>query len=428
MKKNYEYYKGDLITRIGYIWFSSYRHFVHNEPSLTKCFISFFINCLCAFRQYHIIAPKVSPVIFVSFTINNNRALSSIWKKLDKNSYCVWQHEDVLPAIAVKFYSLLSIFKFCKSYFGLDSEDRKVVRFFFDRFINIYGYYFYLNKFLFKNSKKIKLVAMANDHLPINRLMVELCREYSIKTLYLQHASVTERFPPLSFSFSFLDGLDSYRKYLSAGNNYGDVFLSGAARFDSLPVKIKTKDIGIAIGNENETAGLYDLCKYLTGHQCNGLIVRPHPQTKIDSYYANKFSELGVIISDSDSESSFEFLSKVSVLIASESSIHLDSAIMEVPSTLYIMDNNGVLDWYSYVKNSLIAISQTKEDVLKFINSNPKVNKTILKDYNAAIFSKNKHNISAIIAGFIKLVICNKDTSVYINSFFCKDGLLYKIK
>jgi hypothetical protein len=51
-----------------------------------------------------------------------------------------------------------------------------------------------------------RFLVVSNDHNPINRALTLLALKLGVKSIYMQHASVSERFPPLRFNYAFLDG------------------------------------------------------------------------------------------------------------------------------------------------------------------------------------------------------------------------------
>ena len=54
---------------------------------------------------------------------------------------------------------------------------------------------------------------MSNDHSPANRALLLVAKSKGIKTVYMQHASVSNLFPVLDFDYSFLDGVNAYNIY-----------------------------------------------------------------------------------------------------------------------------------------------------------------------------------------------------------------------
>ena len=109
-----------------------------------------------------------------------------------------------LPYARCYLTSLRGLHLFQKLYSKSTKDDKLLMRQFFEDFMNTYGLYYTIDKILRENPQ-LKLIVLANDHITSCRCLIELAEKYGIKTLYVQHASITERFPPLHFSYSFLD-------------------------------------------------------------------------------------------------------------------------------------------------------------------------------------------------------------------------------
>lgn len=74
------------------------------------------------------------------------------------------------------------------------------------------GLHYIYNKLLSNKKEVINF----NDHTPYNVLLYNMANNFKIKTLYIQHAPVSERFPPLYHDINILfsqDSLDKYRQY-----------------------------------------------------------------------------------------------------------------------------------------------------------------------------------------------------------------------
>src|SRR5690606_33507240 len=68
----------------------------------------------------------------------------------------------------------------------------------------ILGYY-YVALFLIKLTKPERLW-LSNDHTYVNVAFLYASKKLRVKSFYLQHASVSDMFPPLNFDLAFLDG------------------------------------------------------------------------------------------------------------------------------------------------------------------------------------------------------------------------------
>ncbi|MBR3304068.1 MAG: hypothetical protein IKI67_07820, partial [Bacteroidales bacterium] len=202
------------------------------------------------------------------------------------------------------------------------------MRFYFGETFSAIGLYYCAKKFFQKN--KIAIAVFANDHSTLSLCLRIAAQKKNICTLYTQHASVSEEFPPLSFTYSFLDGVESLEKYQKAGEIKGSVFLTGSPRFDEIAkirqvgkVVINEKVIGIAVNTFDCYENVRELCLQLKDDY--KLIVRPHPAMPLGDF-AN-LKKYGIDFSNSKEETPFEFLLRINWLISNVSAIHLDAVL-----------------------------------------------------------------------------------------------------
>lgn len=95
----------------------------------------------------------------------------------------------------------------------LKSKRPVAVDWHFSTFCSVYTYLSYFYRVL--SQVRPGFVITANDHNVPNRCMLAVAHHLGIKTVYLQHASVSNLFPALRVNYAFLDGqcaLDTYRK------------------------------------------------------------------------------------------------------------------------------------------------------------------------------------------------------------------------
>ena len=336
-RNSFSKYEKNKITKLCYEFFSpSWVMKINNPPSLLMCIQSFLHRVLYYIWHVDMKEPCIKELIFFSTSVNNNNALKPIWEKIPEEDRVIWGSDFIFSETKISIYSFLFFFSFLKIYGGLSKKEKLVAREYNYWFINILGYYKVIGNLLKRNKNKIKLVIMANDHSPVNQCIIENCIKYGIKTLYIQHASVNDEFPPNRFSYSFLDGLDSCRKYLSIREFTGKAFLSGSTRFDTLKNQVYlSKYVGIAINTMDDFDKIFSLCRYLVEHDINNIIMRPHPRLELKIYEIEKIRNLGIELSDSKTENPFSFIAKLKLLISNESSIHLEALLMHVPSVQF---------------------------------------------------------------------------------------------
>lgn len=419
------------IRRINHILYTSFRSQVHNPHCLIICYILFFCKAIVNILRFRNCCGEIGNVLFFVFSNNNKKAVNSIIEKLPPHIYSIWGVSSTdLPWSKFYYKALLNLKSFHKLYSSSTIEDKKLMRYFYWYFMLTVGYYEVFVRII-KNTPQLQIVLFSNDHITMNRCMIEAAKKCKIKTLYVQHASVTEKFPPLCFSYSFLDGMESYEKYKSVGKIEGKVYLTGSPRFDELYVfkkKTKGKCIGIALNLMDDCQKVLSLCVYLKKTLVWTVIVRPHPLMGKD-FPSQYFTQSGIEISDSTMESSFAFLSRIRYLVANESSIHLDAALMDVPSVLFNFSNTGIKDWYSYIKNGFLTVCNSYEEVLKSLNENTKLPIDKIRYYNSSYQTNYEGKIGNVIAKFILKELsedgCGEE---YMNTIASLKGEYYQLR
>ena len=396
------------IKRLNYIKYTAMRPLIKHPHSLVVCFAIYFVLIIKHICLMHLGKNGVKEVLLIAPSQNNRKTIKTIIQHLPDNIYTIWDNFDKnLPMASIYTKSLLHLHLFAKLYFHSDRDDRRLIRMFYLDFLTAISTYECLEKLII-NNRNIKLIVFANDHVLINRCLIEISEKQNIKSLYVQHASVTECFPPLRFDFSFLDGQESYDKYYRIGNMKGISFLTGSPRFDAFSgygtSSIKY-DVGIALNELDSIEKVMDLCKCIKANYSEKIIVRPHPAMMDGSYAFDSFKELNIDISDPTKDLSFVFLSEIKVMIANESAIHLDAALMHKPSFLYNFSDNDVMDWYSYIRKGLIKNCLNYDEVLESLKSNYNLPDSIVRYYAASYKSPIEGKVGEFVATFINKMI-----------------------
>lgn len=269
-------------------------------------------------------------------------------------------------------------------------------------FISYYtslGYYEEALRTLKKNMPK--RIFFANDHNSIQRAFLKAANNLGINTFYFQHAHITKFFPPLDFSVSFLDGQASYDIYKYIGNIKGKVELIGSMKLlkykDVKVDRKKNSTIGIALNQNDRLKNIQKLISYINSNFKElKIIIRKHPRDQRIMALKGNY-----LISDSKSENVFDFLKNLSFLIAGNSSILLEAALINVYPFYYFPDGEEkYYDYYGFVKNGLAIELVEREDLEDFVvnpqdidfNKRTKYyNKTLIKkDLDSLLF---RHNI-----------------------------------
>lgn len=400
------------------------------QPSLFKQ-ICIFIGQLFYYTfivhfKYKSLPVNYKGLVFFGVSLNNRRSLEPIINKVEKDSYLYLNnHVTDVHKRRAWWHSIPYIFSLIKLYKKSDKEGKALIIKYFTRLWTTYGLYKVAGEMLDKYN--VKVLVLANDHNDINRCLIFNALEKSIKTVYVQHASVKKGFPRLDFTYSFLDGQESLDKYLYAGKPNGEVYLSGGVRFDFLYGKIvkrneEVKKIGVAINMLDDFEKVKSLCLFLKKEGYNDLILRPHPRYQhLDSEWLAKND---IAISNPKEESSFDFIAGIDFMISNESAIHLDASIMYCPTVLYNMSNNNILDDYNFVKNNLVKLAENGNVLLNYIKNKNEIfpNKEVLQYYNASSYSHLEGNLGETIAMFLNMLCQNNENQFDTKYGFFKDS------
>ena len=239
-----------------------------------------------------------------------------------------------------------------------------------------------------------RAISFSNDHTIEARALLLAANELKIPTFYVQHACVRPDFPPLKFSLSFLEGQDALDKYQLAGPVESAVSLVGVPRITPYLNQKKKGTEMIAIGlcanmldpAENIEVLLNSLVQYFPERKIS---YRPHPSDRRKIEIPS-----GVAISNSREENPFEFLLNQDLVIAGNTSIHYEAALLNVRAIYYKFDPAGKTeDMYDFVKNGLVPEATTEMeliDQIKKMPPSPSLANDKVRYYDASIGTPNE--------------------------------------
>lgn len=277
---------------------------------------------------------------------------------------------------------------------------------YFDLIYYSIGYYETFIKIL--SIEKPQVVVFSNDHNYDSRALLMACKELDIKTIYIQHASVTKLFPPLSFDLNLLEGEDSLEKYRECGEIEGKTRLIGMPRFDNYMHHLRSKkrnieSIGVAFNMIDNLDSLHKLLVYLIENTNYKITYRPHPREARDLSVLNHLTALK---KSSSEENAFDFLKNQDVLIAGSSSILLEACLLNVIPIYYRFESDFD-DVYSFVKKGLAHPLDKITDLQMVINNySEQINvRSRAKYYNATVDTNDDGKSSILALQFIKQFI-----------------------
>lgn len=348
---------------------------------------------------------KLTPTkyILLAFTGNNIRTLTPIQEKVKDSS--IYEYEDI-PLQRIWIYALLFFPIVLVKYFISSGYMKKAYASEFTSFSYAYGYYFEAKRIL----KRINpfMIIIANDHSLPQRAFFRAAQSLNIKTAYIQHASVSENFPPLEFDFAFLDGQESLDKY-TANNRpcKSQVYFYGSPRFDVInALEIKKSSwgnkCGIAINAVDFPEKIANLIHKLRQNIDNiSITIRSHPAMD-DAYWSTFANENQCLFSNPKVQNPFHFIAHNDFFISGESSFHLDAVLSGKTSLFYNFTDKPTIDHYGYLKSGLIKEVSKNWEIIENNNEDKEQRRKLIQYYVANYQTPDWGRSAALISSKIE--------------------------
>lgn len=261
-------------------------------------------------------------------------------------------------------------------YRELQQKHPTAVQSYFDNFCRVYTYLVYFHRVL--KQTKPDFVITSNDHNPPNRSLLAVGHYLGIKTVYLQHASVSNLFPALRVNYAFLDGQCALETYRECEKNQPEtkrqvptpkVLLTGQKKHLARRDKRHASAIGIALNALDDSAAAIQFVKELAnaGQQVR---VRWHPgqpERHIAQYLAAFSGIPQVQLSNPKTEPVSDFMANILWLVAGNSSIHLEAALAGVFPIYYELTSPDNPDYYGYVRHGLAKHASSAAEIVALV-------------------------------------------------------------
>lgn len=250
-----------------------------------------------------------------------------------------------------------------------------------------------------------KCIVLSNDHSEKQRALLNAAKRLNIPVVYIQHASISDLMPPLDFDLSLLEGQGALDKYKSRGAVNGKVQLIGMPKFDNYiqyrNTSTTVKNIGICTNIFDKAEDIYKMIQAIQNKFSEiNISLRPHPGYKITLNPPENVSL------STKAEHIFDFLKRQDLLIAGNSSVHLEAILLNVTSVYYqVSKMENVKDFYGYVENGLLEECEDIEVLLSVIQENINYRKAIfqnIKYYNDVIGTANEGKSSTLASQYIQ--------------------------
>lgn len=234
-------------------------------------------------------------------------------------------------------------------------------------------FYYFLSLRILKDFDGV--VIFSNDHSLAPRSVFLGAKMRTVRTAYIQHAAVTELFPPLTFDYSFLDGRNSTKKYQAIALRTGaslasDVYEVGCPKADAffLLAKQRVKGyspsaVGLAINPLDDFDAFFTKAAQFLDEGATSVRFRPHPRLKLSESQRRKLLGLGQNFIWHEGEKLADFLSHIEILVAGDTGLHLE-AVASGALSIYMKFGSTFNDYYGFVGQRLSRSAENVTDVL----------------------------------------------------------------
>ena len=251
---------------------------------------------------------------------------------------------------------------------------------------------------------KPKALVFSNDHVAKTRALLWAAQQMDIPTIFIQHASVSQYFPPLNFDLNLLEGKQSLIHYQRCGAIPGRVELIGMPKFDRYfgqrNLSTKVNRIGLCANIFDQSDRLIEVLENLNQRfpDCQ-ISFRLHPRDQ-------RHFDLpaGVQLSDSKAEGIFDFLRRQDLIVAGDTSTHLEATLLNV-SSIYHRFNDSFYDYYGYLANDMMQEAKTISELMDMIEIMKDNRPSVIhkaQHYNAVLNTLNDGKSSALAISYIR--------------------------
>tara|TARA_B110000240_G_scaffold146727_1_gene162171 strand:- start:87 stop:1442 length:1356 start_codon:yes stop_codon:yes gene_type:complete len=337
----------------------------------------FFAIWFFKFRYFFSAKKKINPnqVLLFSFTKNQKDSLKNLLSvRSDSMLFGNKMNADyILPEYKAFFYSLPYFLKVYKIYKNSKGYIKLSFKYAYFKYWLTYGYFKMLVCFF--NDNKVKLAIVSSDHSMRTRVVAYAAKSCEIKSVYIQHASVSTNFPKLIFDYALLEGNDALYKYKEIGNIESDIFLLGSLKLGGekkINNNLTIQTIGVCIDLVSDLSIVDDLIVELLRHFSSiNIILRPHPREERLNSIRNLQVKHNISISYSNKIDVIHFLEKVDCIVSGESNIHLEATLMNIIPIYYSfsIQRNSTKDVYGFIANKLIKyMANDLQELIGVIN------------------------------------------------------------
>ncbi|MGI1671154.1 MAG: hypothetical protein K6L74_12635 [Neptuniibacter sp.] len=208
-------------------------------------------------------------------------------------------------------------------------------------------------------AKSVSVLCVASDHSPVAKALVAVFHEKNNKTCYIQHAPVTEYFPPLNTHLSILYDEKTIQIYKRCADKLSQSFEANITLMTPFEEAFKHPEllsneftVGICLGRFPEKKRFAPVIDLLLGmEEVGNVVLRQHPACKLDLSYSHKKVALQPVGQDLS-----EFVKNVDIALVPSSGVAIELLHSGVP-TFYVEGLDDLpVDYYGFVEDGILPL------------------------------------------------------------------------
>lgn len=208
---------------------------------------------------------------------------------------------------------------------------------------------------------QLKVICVASDHSPVSMALLYVARRRRKKTCYIQHAPVTEYFPPLRHDLSILFDRASALAYDKAAANR-EINLDPAVillspfetKFQRPRLRFPVSIVGICLSFLPELKALLELLHKISAEpSVERIILRPHPRCRLDLRDLLRIEKVQM---QRPQQAALSFFEDVNVVLVPNSGVAIESLHCGKP-TFYVPGMDQIkADYYGFVEAKIVPV------------------------------------------------------------------------
>jgi len=205
------------------------------------------------------------------------------------------------------------------------------------------------------------LLISSHDHCAFDRALIDAGHDFGHKSIYAQHAAVTQHFPPLATNFSLLDGKSSADIYSRMAESSGVAVVCGRQYgLANLRFSPRSSNRALICTNALNDLSIWNAVIEAFKAQDFAVSIRTHPSDRRAALWRKFCARHGVTWLDPKRSSLRASLSDVSHVIAGQSSVILEARIAgTTPIIIQFPEDTkaGLYDYYGFARSGLSLLS-----------------------------------------------------------------------